>query len=45
MISVSKIINWFRLKSPCHKEPMTSYFDMEHDKLVYECPKCKKEWI
>ena len=32
-------------ESPCCNKPMSSVFDMEFDRLVYECSKCKKEWI
>lgn len=41
----SKILNWLRPKSPCCKKPMTSVLEMELDKMLYECPECKKEWI
>jgi len=40
-----KLLNWFRPKSPCCGELMTSVFEMELDKMLYECSKCKKEFL
>jgi len=45
MDMVKRFLNWIRPKSPCCGEPMTSVFEMDLDKLLYECPKCGKEWI
>jgi len=42
---INKILNWLRPKSPCCKKPMTSVLEMELDRMLYECPNCKKEWI
>ena len=42
---INKIINWLRPKSTCCKKPMTSVLEMELDRMLYECPECKKEWI
>jgi len=42
---LNKTLNWIRPKSPCCDKPMTSVLEMELDTLLYECPKCKKEWI
>jgi hypothetical protein len=42
---IKKILDWIRPNSPCCKKPMTSVLEMELDKLLYECPKCGKEWI
>jgi hypothetical protein len=42
---LNKIINFFRIKSPCCRKPMTSVLEMEIDTLLYECSKCKKEYI
>lgn len=36
------LLNLFELKSPCCKTNTKSYFDMEHDFMLYECNKCKK---
>ena len=45
MTAVERLINLFKIKSPCCKSHMSSVFDLEHDFLVYECVKCKKQWI
>jgi len=43
---INKILDWFKPESPCCKVKMKSdMLDMQFDKLVYQCPKCKKEWI
>lgn len=42
---INKILNCLRPKSPCCKKPMTSVLEMELDRMLYECPNCKKEWI
>lgn len=42
---INCIKNWIRPKSPCCNKSMTSVFDMELDRLRYECPKCQKEWL
>ena len=53
MIQIGKYINMFfdwleiKPKSPCHNKPMKSVdcFDAIGDMPIYECPKCKKQWI
>ena len=42
---IKSMLDWIRPKSPCCEKPMASVFEMELDKLLYECPKCGKEWI
>ena len=42
---LDRLLNFIRPKSPCCSKPMTSVFEMELDKLLYECPECKTEWI
>lgn len=42
---INKILSWLRPKSPCCKKPMTSVLEMGLDRMLYECPECKKEWI
>jgi hypothetical protein len=43
------MLNWFLNcfwpKSPCCDYRMTSCLEMEWDKLLYECPKCGKEYM
>ena len=42
---IDKILGYVRPKSPCCQKPMTSVLEMKIDRLLYECPECKKEWI
>ena len=42
---IKRFLNWIRPKSPCCNKPMSSVLEMELDKLLYTCSKCKKEWI
>ena len=46
-MNILKWINW-KLMHRCPEcdYPMKmSFLDMQFDKVVYECLKCKKEWI
>jgi hypothetical protein len=44
--AVKWLLNLFKQKCPKCKAPMnSSFFDMKFDYIVFECTKCKKEWI
>jgi hypothetical protein len=42
-----KLINWFRVKSPCHDTPMkiVDCHDDRGDIPIYQCSNCKTKWI
>ena len=46
---LKKILNLFTLKSPCCNYPMKSIdihkVSFGSENIIYECKKCKEQWI
>ena len=47
--AVDWLINIFKIKSPCCKKPMEDIgvhkFWGGSESIIYECKKCKRQWI